>query len=87
MKRIVFAVRDRAADSFGAPFVQVARGQAIRSFSDEINRAAPDNQLYLHPDDFDLFELGEFDDSTGLYNTAIPKQIAVGKDLKVTNTK
>lgn len=83
MKRYVFAVRDRAADTFGSPFCQVARGQAIRAFSDELNRSSADNQLFLHPEDFDLYELGEFDDSTGLYETGVPKQIAVGKDLRV----
>jgi len=83
MKRIVMAVRDRATDSFGSPFYVVARGQAIRSFSDEVNRAAPDNGLYAHPEDYDLYELGEFDDDTGLFATGSPKQIAIGKDLRV----
>lgn len=82
MKRMVFAVRDRAADTFGAPFCEVARGRAIRAFSDEINRVHTENQLYQHPEDFDLYELGEFDDSTGVFITGTPKQLAVGKDLK-----
>ena len=83
MKRIVVAVRDRAADTFGSPFYVVAIGQAIRSFSDEVNRRADDNQLFQHPEDFDLYELGVFDDSTGLFETGVPRQAAVGKDLRV----
>lgn len=81
MKRYVFSVRDRASDTYGSPFLTVARGQAIRSFSDEVNRKDEGNQLFRHPEDFDLYELGEFDDSTGLFATGVPKQVAVGKDL------
>jgi hypothetical protein len=83
VKRLVVSVRDRAADNFGTPFFVVARGQAIRSFSDEVNRQAADNPLYNHADDFDLYELGEFDDDTGLFTTGTPVQIAIGKDLRV----
>lgn len=83
MKRIVLAVRDRASDTFGSPFYSVARGQAIRSFSDEINRNVSDNQLWMHPEDFDLYVLGSFDDSTGLFDVGVPQMIAVGKDLKI----
>ena len=66
MKQVVVAVKDRAADAFGRPFFVQTQGVAIRSFMDEVNRQAEDNQLYQHPDDFDLFELGMYDDSTGM---------------------
>jgi hypothetical protein len=81
MRRLVVAVRDRASDTFGQPFYVVARGQAIRSFSDEINRVAQDNPLNAHPDDFDLYELGTYEDSTGMFETGVPVMVAVGKDL------
>lgn len=83
MIRIVVAIRDRASDTFGTPLCFAARGQAIRTFSDEVNRRDENNQMYKHPEDFDLYELGEFDDSSGLFNSGVPKQIAVGKDLRV----
>jgi hypothetical protein len=83
MKMIVCSIRDRAAEAYGRPFFLPAVGVAIRSFQDEVNRRAEDNQVFQHPDDFDLFELGSFDDATGkfdLYET--PKQLALGKQLK-----
>lgn len=83
MKRIVMAVRDRAADTYGSPFFVVAVGQGVRSFSDEVNRAAPDNQLYMHPEDFDLYELGSFDDSSGTFETDVPRMRAIGKDVSI----
>jgi hypothetical protein len=80
----IVSVRDRAADAFGRPFVVPSVGMALRSFSDEINRDAADNQMFHHSDDFDLYELGTFDESTGkLESHLAPKQLALGKSVKV----
>jgi len=59
-------------------------GVAIRSFTDEVNREDKDNQLFNHPDDFDLYELGVFDDSLGRYELREnPTVIVRGKDVKI----
>jgi hypothetical protein len=59
-------------------------GVAIRSFSDELNRSDADNQLYNHPDDFDLYEFGVFDDNTGLFDLYDqPKLLSLGKQVKI----
>lgn len=79
----VFSVRDRAADVFGVPFFMISRGHAIRSFSDEINRDAVDNNLFKHPEDFDLYSLGSFDDGAADWAIQLPEQICVGKDVSV----
>lgn len=83
MRYKILAVRDRAIDAFGQPFFSVSVGGAVRGFADEINRAGENNQLNKHPDDFDLYLLGEFDDSNGKFETSDPSQVAIGKDLKV----
>ena len=44
MKMIVVSIKDRAADAYGRPFYVPSVGVAIRSFQDEVNRAAEDNQ-------------------------------------------
>jgi len=67
MKLVLCSVKDRAADAYGRPMFVPSVGVAIRSFSDEVNRKDQENQLFNHPDDFDLYELGEFDDNTGLF--------------------
>ena len=77
----VFIVKDRASDSFGIPMFLMAKGQAIRSFSDEVNRAAEDNQLYKHPDDFDLYFVGEFDSDSGEFDCDAPIVLVRGKDV------
>ena len=85
MKQIICTVKDRAADAFGRPMFVPSAGVAIRSFSDEINRNNADNQLFNHPDDFDLYELGEFDDNSGLF--ALHEQLkllSLGKQVKIS---
>lgn len=84
MKLVLCSVKDRAADAYGRPMFVPSVGVAIRSFSDEVNRKDADNQLYNHPDDFDLYELGEFDDNTGLFALyEQPKLLSLGKQVKI----
>lgn len=85
MNLILCSVKDRAADAYGRPMFVPSTGVAIRSFSDEVNRAADDNQLYNHPDDFDLYEFGIFDDNTGVFQIyEQPKLLSLGKQVKLT---
>ena len=84
MKLNICSVKDRAADAFGRPMFVPSTGVAIRSFSDELNRNDADNQLYNHPDDFDLYEFGVFDDNTGLFDLYDqPKLLSLGKQVKI----
>jgi len=86
MKMLVCTIRDRAAEAYGRPFFLPATGVAIRSFQDEVNRKAEDNQVYQHPDDFDLYELGLFDDFSGKFELhEQPKLLALGKQVKDRN--
>jgi hypothetical protein len=84
MKLNICSVKDRAADAFGRPMFVPSTGVAIRSFSDELNRSDADNQLFNHPDDFDLYEFGVFDDNTGLFDLHDqPKLLSLGKQVKI----
>jgi len=84
MQLIICTVKDRAADAFGRPMFVPSTGVAIRSFSDELNRSDTDNQLFNHPDDFDLYEFGVFDDNTGLFDLYDqPKLLSLGKQVKI----
>ena len=81
MKLIVCSVKDRAADAFGRPMFVPSQGVAIRSFSDELNRNDPENQLYNHPDDFDLYDFGTFDDNldNSIYTNYLSFSLLVNK--------
>ena len=60
----IFTVFDRATRCFGRPFFSQTQDSAKRAFSDEVNRASPENQMWQHPGDFELYDLGGFDDAT-----------------------
>lgn len=81
MKYVVVAIMDRASAAFGRPAFVPALGSAIRSFSDEVKREAADNEMFKHPDDFDLYHLGAFDDNTGRFELLVDPAILIrGKD-------
>lgn len=81
---IVVSVHDTALDAFSRPFYTPTIGAAIRSFQDEVNRDSPDNPLNKHPEDFNLFQLGTWDDNNGKHeNLETPKQISIGKQAKL----
>lgn len=61
----VFTVFDSGIEAYMKPFFDVARGAAIRSFSDIVQDKS--SAIGKHPQDFTLFELGEYDDSTGKF--------------------
>jgi len=88
MKMVIVSIRDRAADAFGRPAFVATEGIAIRSFSDEVNNKHESNQMYVHPDDFDLYVLGSFDDSNGSFDLLdSPKQICLGKQVKIRDVE
>jgi len=85
-KSVVVAVFDSAVQAYGRPIFVPAIGAAMRSFQDEVNRKADDNPVYAHPSDYELFVVGYFDDSTGIFTTpgdGIPQSLARAKDLVI----
>lgn len=61
----VVSIFDSAADVYSRPVFVASLAQAVRSFSDEVNRVGPDNELNRHPQDFQLFHVATFDDNKG----------------------
>lgn len=79
MKYFVAAIFDSASAAFARPMFLQAPGQAVRAFSDEVNRGADDNVMFHHPDHFSLFELGTFDDAQARFELLpAPRQLALG---------
>jgi hypothetical protein len=78
---IAVSIRDKVSEVFGQPFFVQNIGTAVRSFNDEINRESPDNMLNKHPDDFDLYEIGQFDDSNAELKPTLIRLICCGSDV------
>jgi hypothetical protein len=79
----VFCIRDRATDQYSNPMFLLSNGHAIRTFTDEVNRKSDDNLIYHHPDDYDLYRLGEFNTDSGMFDTGVPEMVCVGKNVSV----
>ncbi len=59
----IFAIFDYCADVFCTPFVMDSANLAMRSFSDYC--CIPDTSISKHPEDYALFQLGEYNKKTG----------------------
>lgn len=60
----LYAIKDTKANAFMNPIIQRTMGEAIRSVVDESKQ--PNSMFGKHPEDFNLFKLGTFNQETGL---------------------
>lgn len=81
----LYCTYDRAAESYSPPFAAPHVGVASRGFIDAINNSSRESDISNHPEDFDLFEIGEFDSSTGLISgySSLDKPVLQGKQVKL----
>lgn len=83
MQYRMMSVRDAMVEAFGRPFFVRAVGEAVRSFQMEVND--PKSALHQNATDYALFEIGVFDDQTGLFEClASPRKIADAASFKTT---
>lgn len=80
---VMCSVRDVVAGTFGRPFFAPTASVAHRSFADEVNRTgAGDSVLQEHPGDFELYQLGAFDDQTAkVVMLDLPELIVRGSNV------
>lgn len=69
MTKNAYAIRDSKAEIFYPPFYQHTHGAAERDMKTLVNDKS--STIAKHPEDFDLWLLGSFDDNTGVF-TALP---------------
>lgn len=76
----VFSVRDMKAEAFLQPYFSPTQGSALRAFGDACDKK--DSPFYLHPADYILYEIGTYDDSTGMLGSINPvKMMATAADF------
>lgn len=73
MKVNLFSVWDHKAESYLQPFFTQTIGQAERSFRDAVSDS--NHQFCKHAEDYVLFHIAEFDDSTGRIVSFEPRPV------------
>lgn len=66
----VVAIYDVGVGAFNRPWFVRSQGEALRTFTDEVRRVGSDAQpspMNAHPEDYQLFYLGMFDDEHGKF--------------------
>jgi hypothetical protein len=77
-RKELYSLYDKKTQTWSAPFVHTTKGDAIRSFTDAVNKENAQSLIYAHPEDFDLIRIGFFDETQG---TLFPDKQHVGNGL------
>lgn len=83
MKHGLYLIRDSALDAFLLPNYFTSQGAARRAFGDAVNKVEAGNMLNTHPEHFQLFYAGTFDDDTGLFECFVPSLVVDAKSVLV----
>lgn len=79
MKLKVFAIYDTKVGAYMQPFHMQTAGQALRAWEDSCQDQS--TQFAKHPSDFQLFEIGTYDESTGTYEN-LESRLSYGTALQ-----
>ncbi len=80
MRLKIFSVYDEKAMAYIPPFTLPTREMAVRVFGDMVS--SDTHQFSMHPSDYTLFELGEFDDSDGVISVGRgPTKVVNGVEI------
>lgn len=77
-KSKVYSIFDQKSLIYSHPFFLSQDGQAIRAFTDMVNDKSHD--IGRHPQDYILFQTGEWCDQTGTFVNIDNKSLGVGSE-------
>lgn len=81
MHKYIVSLKDTATQVYGTPFVVSSPAQAVRSLRDEVNSKDSTSDIRRHPEDFELYELAQYIEDTGVIVPCNPLLICRAKDL------
>ena len=76
MKLNAYTIYDVASGIYMRPFFSQADGQAVRGFKDIATDA--EHEIGKHPEDYTLFRIGSFNDTTGKMEGEPPEKLMTG---------
>lgn len=85
MKHFIYTIYDVKSEGFNLPIFAKTDQQAIRSFKDICTD--PEHPVCKHAEDYSLFRIGTFNDSSGMVEGEMPECIVTALELKQTMTQ
>lgn len=76
----IFCIYDSKAEAYMQPFFTQAAGVAIREFGNLVEDEG--HAIGQHPEDYTLFEIGEWEELEGVLKGDVPKARCNGLDFK-----
>lgn len=73
MKSFLYSIHDNVAGKFLHPAMDSSDAAAMRNFSFSVNNE--ETLMNFRPNDFDLFEVGSFDDELGMIVSTNPPRL------------
>lgn len=71
--KLLCVILDRMAQAIGPVMVFPALGAAVRTFGDVAND--PQTMVSRHPEDFDVLQVANIDDATGVVTPLVPPAV------------
>lgn len=78
----MYAIKDIKSESFGGIFTDVSDGPAVRQLFSSIDQN-PKSQLAMFPDDYVLYNIGDFDTDTGHINSNVSKLYDISRIIEM----
>lgn len=76
----LFSVHDLKLGAFSPPFAAANEGTALRTLSDMLT-GNPRHPFAMHPGDYVCYEVGEFDELTGMVVQSVPRAVCNLTDI------
>lgn len=84
MKLFIYSIFDSKVGAYSRPFYEFSKGSAIRAITEALND--PKTTFAKYPADFNLFELGTFDELSGVIDLhSCPMSIGCLAEFVVNN--
>lgn len=83
MKTKIYTIYDSKVEAYMAPFTSPQHGSAIRAFTDTVLDEG--TAFNAHPEDYNLFYIGDFDPETGTVEPAVHVSLCKGNEVASPN--
>lgn len=70
----VIAVKDVKAGHYAKPVAVPTDAVGVRAFADAVNDSS--SEYFKHPEDYEIWNIGTYDDNTGELVASQPRQLA-----------